>query len=241
MFLYGVKENIINTPSPHDNGDALGQNPTLDEPISADGTPELENRYQVPARNGRAVRLAKGQSIKIINTHGTQVCDTWAFRLQDLNEFMSWEHGRAWIDKIIPQPGDQLVTNHRRPILTLMEDTSPGIHDTLMAACDLHRFTTLGVKDYHDNCADNLRMAMKAIGARIKEVPQPLNLWMNIPVRADNTVGWLAPVSKAGDYVILRAEMDCYVAMSACPQDIIPINGVDCSPVECHFKVLPSA
>ena len=33
----------------------------------------------IPARKGRAVRLSKGQGIKIINTHGQQVVDTWCF------------------------------------------------------------------------------------------------------------------------------------------------------------------
>jgi uncharacterized protein YcgI (DUF1989 family) len=46
----------------------------------------------VPARKGKAVRLSKGQSIKIINTHGHQVCDTWAFSQDDPTEFMSMEH-----------------------------------------------------------------------------------------------------------------------------------------------------
>ena len=35
---------------------------------------------------------------------------------------------RAWINRAAV-PGDALVTN-RRPILTLIEDTSPGVHDT---------------------------------------------------------------------------------------------------------------
>ncbi|BBI71753.2 hypothetical protein HAALTHF_15790n [Vreelandella aquamarina] len=106
-----------------------------------------------------------------------------------------------------------------------------------MAACDLFRYMTLGVEGYHDSCADNLRLAMKAIGIVTPEVPQPLNLWMNIPVNDQMKVDWCPPVSKPGDYVELRAEMDCIVAMSACPQDIIPINGADCVPVEVHFEV----
>ena len=65
----------------------------------------------------------------------------------------------------------RLLTNRRRPILTLLEDTSPGVHDTLIAACDPFRYRPR-LTDYHDNCADNLRMAMEAIGAR-PEVPQP--------------------------------------------------------------------
>ena len=52
---------------------------------------------RIPARLGKAAKLNKGQSVKLINTHGSQVVDTWAFRLPDLGEFMSMEHkiGRA--------------------------------------------------------------------------------------------------------------------------------------------------
>ncbi len=220
-----------------DNGDEDGVNATLTSPISADGRAAPGERYAVPARCGRAVRLDAGQEIRIVNTHGTQVCDTWAFNAAALNEFLSMEHARAWLDRMTPRPGDALVTNRRRPILTFLEDSSPGVHDTFIAACDLYRFRTLGVEGYHDNCADNLRMAMKAVGARVGEVPSPLNLWMNIPIAADLSIGWLPPVARPGDHVLLRAEMDCYVAMSACPQDIVPINGEACSPVELHFEV----
>ncbi|MBF7686793.1 urea carboxylase-associated family protein [Acinetobacter sp. EC24] len=219
-----------------DNGDALGLNQSLSSAISNDGNPTLEHVYTVPARCGCAVRLKKGQIIRIVNTFGTQVCDTWLFNSDDLSEFSSMEHTRAYIDKIIPKEGDALVTNQRRPIGTLLTDTSPGIHDTLIAACDLHRYTNLGVSGYHDSCADNMRLALKAIGLRAKEVPQPLNLWMNIPVNPDNTISWLPTVSKAGDYIEIRAELNCVVVMSACPQDIIPIN--NCTPQPVHFQVM---
>ena len=136
----------------------------------------------------------------------------------------------------MPVPGDALVTNRRRPILTLVEDTSPGVHDTLIAACDLFRYITLGVNEYHDNCSDNLRMAMMAIGLTTPEVPQPFNVWMNIPLAADWTIDWLPPVARPGDRT-LRAEMDCIVVMSACPQDLVPINGEDMTPVELHAEV----
>lgn len=218
-----------------DNGDSLGINATLKEPISLDGTPVLGETYTVPARCGRAVRLKAGEVIKIVNTHGTQVCDTWLFNSEDLSEFLSMEHARAHCNSIIPKAGDELFSNRRRSIGTLLTDTSPGIHDTLMAACDLHRYTNLGVVGYHDSCADNMRLALAAIGLRSHEVPQPFNLWMNIPVKPDYSVEWLPPVSKAGDYVEIRAEMDVVVVMSACPQDIVPIN--DLNPVEVTFSV----
>src|SRR6187401_3121954 len=106
----------------------------------------------VPARRGRAQRLTKGQSIKIVNTHGNQVVDTWCFSAEDLREFMSMEHMRPFLGRIWPQKGDPLITNRRRAILTMVEDTSPGRHDTLVAACDTYRYAQLGCKEYHENC-----------------------------------------------------------------------------------------
>ncbi|WP_426038403.1 DUF1989 domain-containing protein [Cypionkella sp. TWP1-2-1b2] len=97
----------------------------------------------VPARRGRAVHLAKGQAIQIINTHGHQVVDTWCFMADDLSEYLSMEHLHASLQGIFPAKGDALVTNRRRTILILEEDTSPGRHDTVIAACDVHRYAAL--------------------------------------------------------------------------------------------------
>ena len=107
-------------------------------------TAELTGRtmIEIPARKGKAVRVRKGQRVKVVNTTGQQVVDTWAFSADDLAEFMSMEHSRVAIGQIIPAVGDTLVTNRRRPILTLIEDTSGGIHDTLFAACDRWRYET---------------------------------------------------------------------------------------------------
>jgi uncharacterized protein YcgI (DUF1989 family) len=222
-----------------DNGEPDGLNPSLEHPISADGWPELGRLYAVPARQGRALRLRAGQTVRIINTHGTQVCDTWAFNAAQPTEFMSMEHVRAWIDRTVPRCGDVLVTNRRNPILSFVADTSPGVHDTLIAPCDLDRYRTLGVSVYHDNCADNLRLALRAIGLRSGEVPCALNLWMNIPVGADGAIRWLPTVAAPGDHVDLRAEMDCIVVLSACPQDIVAINAH--RPCDVHFIVEPEA
>ena len=192
----------------------------------------------IPARHGRAQRLTKGQSIKIINTHGAQVVDTWCFSAENLREFMSMEHMRPTLGRLWPRKGDALHSNRRRAILTMVEDTSPGRHDTIIAACDDYRYGLLGCTEYHDNCTDNLIAAMRQLGLEVAEVPSPLNLWMNIPVAPDGTQSWGEPLSKPGDYVVLRAEMDCIVVMSACPQDILPIDGKACQPTEAHCQVL---
>ncbi len=196
------------------------------------------SKITIPARKGKAAFVAKGQTIKVINTHGQQVVDTWAFNRADLTEFMSMEHSRAQILKIIPASGDAMLTNHRRPILTFLEDNSGGIHDTLMAACDRYRYEGLGVKGFHDSCTDNLADGLGALGLSPPETPSPLNLFMNIPVARGVTLSFEPAIAPPGSYVSLRAEMDLVIAFSACPQDIIPINGRHLKPTEAHFEII---
>ena len=223
---------------PHDPGQANGENSSLSIAVSANGVPETNKRYQLPARCGIAVRVNRGQSLIIENTHGTQVCDFWAFAADDLNECVSMEHTHSSLQSVFPGQGDGLYSNCRRPLLTITEDTSPGVHDTVISACDVYRYQQLGCDVYHDNCSDNLRMAMAAIGLRIPKVPAPFNIWMNIPIAADGGVQFLPTVSKPGDHMSLRAEDHVIAAMSACPMDITPINGEDCQPCELHFSVV---
>ncbi len=198
----------------------------------------MSDLIQIPARKGKAAFVSQGQSVKLINTHGSQVVDTWAFARHDLKEFMSMEHTRATLVKIMPATGDHLYTNRRRPILTIKEDTTPGIHDTLMAACDDFRYGLLGCTEYHDNCTDNLAAAMYELGLTAPETPSPFNIYMNIPWTEDGELSFDPPASKPGDYILLEAQMDLVVAFSACPQDILPVNGRQRTPVEAHFQIL---
>lgn len=192
---------------------------------------------RIPARCGKAVRVARGVLVKLVNTHGTQVVDTWAINANDCAERMSMEHTRAFLRKVNPRCGDMLVTNRRRPIVSIEEDTTPGVHDTLIAACDPYRYAQLGVVGHHDNCSDNFAAALRQIGMQPIETPAPLNLFMNIPIAADGQVGFRAPLSQAGQYVTLRAHMDAVLVFSACPQDLVPVNGAEMSPKDVHLSI----
>ncbi len=223
--------------STYDPSQPDGKNPTADDPISPDGTPAPGQNYEIPARQGRAVRLTRGQSLTIVNPKGHQVCDFFAVTAESPAEFLSMEHCRTALGRIYVKSGDRLVTNRRRALIEIAEDTSDGVHDILIAACDHTRYQQLGCTDYHDNCADNFRMSLAAIGATPVHVPCPFNIWMNIPVAADGTYNWTAPTSKPGDHITLRALEDCIAVMSACPQDMTSVNGVGTVPVELGFRV----
>jgi len=215
--------------------------PAPSVPIPEDGRPAPGTRHVIPPREGRAVRLSAGDRLRIENPGGSQVCDFFALVADEPAEMLSMEHCRTALGHIFPRVGDTLVTNRRRAILTLEEDSSPGVHDTLIAACDLPRYRELGVADYHANCADNFRAALAAIGVRAPHVPCPLNLWMNIPVGPEGTVSFEPPVSRPGDHVGFRAEIDCIAVMSACPQDLTPVNGAVPNLTELVVSVEPGA
>ncbi len=200
-----------------------------------------EEMVRIPAGHGKATRLWAGQKVKLINTHGSQVVDCWALNAYDLREYMSMEATRIWNLRLNPKVGDTFVTTQRRPILTLVEDTSPGIHDTVCAACDRCRYALLGVQGYHRNCQDNMMEGLLELGVTPPfPIPGSFNIFMNIPVLEDRNSLDVRPTRcRPGDYVVLRAEMDCYVAFSACPQDILPIHGEGgAPPKDCHFLVL---
>ena len=138
---------------------------------------------------------------------------------------MSMEHWRVTCGKYIPEIGDALVTIQRHPILTMVEDTSPDVHDMLIAACDPTRYAELGHEGDHANCQDNLHQAIAAFGIKLPFSPQPWNLFTNFPWFPDKSIQLLSPDTKTGDNIVFEAEMAIVVAISPCPQDITRICG----------------
>ncbi|EXJ74920.1 uncharacterized protein A1O5_01616 [Cladophialophora psammophila CBS 110553] len=236
-------------------------------------TPYAPNAtHTVPARSSVAVPLSASQKLTVTNTHGTQVIDFWAFEVppgapsspaatkQELTTYLSMSHTRASLLSLSPIAPCTLSTNQRTPILKFISDSSGCIHDTLIPACDIHRYHQLGVAQdqYHANCSDNLRMALSrdtpgyTLPAPFKTptstVPDPLNLFMNIPVSplpqplhesnssAGGALSFQPTVCEQGGQVAFEALVDCIVVMSCCPQDLVPeVNGGVIN--DCHFVV----
>lgn len=168
--------------------------------------------------------MASGQRVRVVDLEGGQVGDVFVFARDDLSEHHSASHTRAQTNRLFPKVGEQFFTNRRRPVLTLVEDTYGGRHDMLIAACDPERYASLGVTGWHASCADNLRLALLPFTADLRVVPQPINVFMRIPVDEHDDLSWLPAVSGAGESITFLAEMDCVVVVSACPQDIAVIN-----------------
>lgn len=192
---------------------------------------------EIRGGHGKAIELRAGRRLWIENTFGSQVVDTWALNWHDTSEYLSVEHTRRMIGALFPTKGDGLFSNRRTKMLLLEEDTSPGRHDMLLACCDNWLYKHYGCPPGHRNCRDNFLEALFEAGFDATSVPNPLNLWMNIPVTNDRDISIGTPLSKAGDFVVLTALIDVIVVLSACPMDVTPINGEDKTPKPVHFKV----
>ena len=142
-------------------------------------------------------------------------------------------------------------------MLTLLEDSGPGVHDTSVAACSLELYRRLGKLDadgFHDNCTNNLYQGLAALGFRLTDgprdehcIPCPINLWMaSPPVTGMPLSGSLwgvpDPRQKPGDHVLFRAEANVVVAFSACPaSDVSGVNGPSGVSHDIHIQILDSA
>jgi uncharacterized protein YcgI (DUF1989 family) len=185
----------------------------------------MPQRVDIPAKSARAVELAQGTVFRIVNTEGHQVVDTWAFATDDTAEHLSMEHSRSATYRILYRPGDTLVTNRFRPIVTITADTSPGVHDTLHAACSAESNVFYGAPANHPNCEDNLKGVMAERGVDLAAIPCPWNLFEHALVAPDGSLSDEASAARPGDYVELRAEMDLVLICSACPSTVGDISG----------------
>ncbi|MDX3434325.1 urea carboxylase-associated family protein [Streptomyces sp. ME01-18a] len=177
----------------------------------------------VSASGVEAFRVDVGQTFRITDPEGGQVGDLFAFAAEDPEEWLSASHTRAAVSRLFPKPGEQFFTTRRRPILTFRQDHSPGRHDMLIAACDSARYVTLG-QPGHASCARNLFTGLARCGIYPRAVPQPVNVFMDVLPGTTGDLTWTPASTSPGDFVAFEAAIDCVVVLSACPQDLAPVN-----------------
>ena len=178
----------------------------------------------VPGGHGRAFEARAGQFITIEDVHGKQIGDFVAFNAEDPSEWLSPSHTRVALMLMRFHPGDRLVTSRRRPILEVVADTV-GVHDFSVPACDPSRYEIFFGIEGHRNCQENLAEALLPFGVDPRQIRDPFNIFQNSPTSADGVLSLAEPATKPGDRVAFRALLNLVGAVSACPQDLLPVNG----------------
>ncbi len=181
-------------------------------------------QVHIAPRSGGAVRVKKGQRVKVTDIQGKQVCDFFAVNPNNAAEFLSGTYTRSSTGYMRPQVGQPLYNNQRKQIMVLEEDTVKR-HDMLYAPCDSIRYEVdYGLKG-HANCKDNVLKALAEFNLHPPVTPEVVNFFQNSGPDENENMVINEPLSKAGDYVVVRALEDLIVAVSACPQDQNPANG----------------
>ena len=186
-------------------------------------------QYLILPQTGVAFTVQKGQIIRVIDVDGEQVADLVCFARQNTEEYLSSGRSIDFNEKLFLTTGDILYSNRSNPMLSIVEDPV-GRHDFLFAPCSQEMFQmTYKATDPHPNCLDNLTDALGPYGIRSFQIPTAFNIFMNVVINDAGRVAVQPPLSKAGDYIELRSEMDLIVGVSACSAG--KCNNFHCTPI----------
>jgi uncharacterized protein YcgI (DUF1989 family) len=188
---------------------------------------------EIPPRSGTAFRLAKGQLLTVIDPQGCQVADLVAYAAADAREVISNGRTFDYEETINLTTGHKLWSN-RSNVMFRIEADSVGRHDFLLTPCSEATFRHFYPEHpVHRGCFGNLAEALVPYGIEPDAIPTAFNLFMNVPVAADGSLRVDPPVSKAGDSIALRAEMDCVIGLTAC--SAYASNGGSFKPI--HYRI----
>lgn len=181
---------------------------------------------RVPAREGRAFRVAAGELVRVVDLEGDQACDLFAFADGNPREFLSTACTRWPAGELQPREGTVFLSNLRRPLLAFVEDGAGGLHDMLLPACSRERLRDFGVEN-HASCRENcVTAAREFFDLPYEYVPEPVNLFTSFGVGPDGRLELRPSATPPGSYVVLRAEAELILVLSACPFDLYPwFNG----------------
>ncbi len=180
----------------------------------------------VPAGEPWARVIEKGQSLRIIDVHGSQGVDFLCYNAHAPEERYHAPNTLKAARTLRLTKGHVLYSDVARPIFSIIEDTC-GTHDTIGGCCSAPSNEMLyGVTDC-PGCRENFLNALAAFGLGRKDIVPNINFFCNVPVfdeaRLADSV-FMESHSEPGDYVELRAEMDALAVISNCPQVNNPCN-----------------
>jgi urea carboxylase-associated protein 1 len=183
---------------------------------------------------GFSKRIARGQTLRIVDLEGNQAVDTLFYDAHEPSDRYSAVDTIREQGNIYLTTGTRLFSTEGNVLLTIVADTC-GRHDTLGGACaaESNQVRYAIEKKYMHSCRDTFLLEMQtrldALGKR--DITHNINFFMNVPVTPEGGLTFEDGISGSGRYVELRAERDVIVLISNCPQLNNPCNGYDPTPI----------
>lgn len=197
------------------------------------------NRLQ--PQTGTGFVLSAGALLTVVDPTGGQVSDFFAFAADDHGEWLSSGRSIDFGNRVLFSTGDVLYSNRSRPMVTIVEDTV-GRHDFLLTPCSQETFDLLYPEfggAAHPSCFDNLCRGLAPFGVAPDTIGTTFNIFMNVWSEPDGTLHIDPPTSRAGGRIVLRAEQDLHVGLTACSAE--KSNGGVCKPIDWMVTPPPGA
>lgn len=192
---------------------------------------KVVREWVLPPGKGLGLTIKRGQVIRVIDLEGQQTVDFVCFNSHNKAEKL-WIASTIEANKnVFIKKGHSLYSTHLNKMFTIIEDTC-GVHDLLIGACSPEVYEkNFGIKGHH-SCVDNLVKALAPYELERKDIPMNMNIFMNCPIQDDGTYGIDFSKSRRGDFIDLKANMDCIVAISNCPCELSNESGYYLTPIK---------
>ena len=187
----------------------------------------------VPPGEAWAEVVKRGQVLRIVDLGGKQGVDFLCYRADQPEERYHAANTLKVARTILLTTGHVLYSDVARPLFTIIADTC-GRHDTIGGCCSApSNFLLYGVEEV-SGCRENFLRALSRYGLTRRDIVANVNFFSNVPVGPDGKLAdtiFLEGLSKPGDFVDLRAEMDALAVISNCPQTNNPCTGLNPTPI----------
>lgn len=188
----------------------------------------MSQEYIIPARSGKKIDVKQGETITVIDIEGGQVVDFFAEVTGNSAEFLSTGVTIDCNESLRLKEGQTIYTNLYHPMMKVLSDTV-GEHDLLHPCCRPEMYDFFYHNgDGHPNCLDNINGVL----GECRPIITPINLFMYTKIHEDGSITVEAPLSKAGDKIVLQALMDITLGIAACSVSESKCNSGKCSPIK---------
>ena len=178
----------------------------------------------VPTGRPWSARVARGAVLRLIDLEGQQAIDFLCFNAQDPAERYNAANTIKVPCSIYLGEGSVLRSSLARPMMTIIED-SCGYHDTIFGCCSFEIDEVRYGKTNAECCQRNFERELAKHGIGREHVVPNVNFFMYVPVGPAGQAQIVESLSKPGDHVDLRAEMDVIAVLSNCPEALNPATG----------------
>lgn len=184
----------------------------------------------VPACEPWSAELRKGDVVRLIDLQGQQAVDFLCYNLANRAERYNAANTIKLNNSIYLGQDTVLWSVRARPMMTIIADTC-GSHDTLYGCCSIEIDRVRFKKENDWGCQQNFEKELAKHGMSEKDITANVNFFMYVPVCEDGSIAIADGLSKPGDYIDLRAEMDVLVVISNCPERDNAAAGYEPTPI----------